>query len=256
MKKGKSGQAAVIVLLILVLIAVVILIGLQLPNSFITGNVISGDKVVGSGKVITESFDFSDFDEIEILGRGNLFITQGNNYNVRIEAEDNIMGLLNPRVEGDKLVIGERRLLFYNEKPINIYVQMPEVEEIKISGSGDIKSQNKIREDVLNVEISGSGDVEMSLNVEELETGIAGSGDFYYEGKVKEHTVSISGSGKLRGFDLQTEKTSVKISGSGNAEIYATEELDIKIFGSGNVQYKGTPKLTQSISGTGKVESR
>ncbi len=249
----KKAQTAVIVLLILILIAIGFLILTQISPQ-ITGNVISiGNREEGSGKVVSKTYALSDFKEIEVLGKGDLFITQQEDYHVRISAEDNILGLLNPRVEGDKLIIGEKRLLFKNTKPINIYVKLPDIEKAHIAGSGNIKSQNKIRGNKLEINIDGSSDVDMNLDVNELATKIAGSGNIFYKGEANSHSISIAGSGDIDSFELITQKTKIGISGSGNIETYAEKELDIRISGSGTVYYDGDAKVSQSISGLGKV---
>jgi len=202
----RKAQASVVVLLILVLIAIGFLILLQF-SPIITGNIISvGDRTQGSGRVISKTYDFSDFKEIEILGRGNLFITQQDDYSVRITAEDNILELLDPRVQGDKLIIGERRLLFTNTENINIHVSLPELERVYVAGSGDIKSQNKIKEDNLKIDIDGSGDVDMDVELNELNTRISGSGDCNYWGHSYNHNLVISGGGDINAFNLETKK--------------------------------------------------
>lgn len=252
----KKAQFAVIVLLVLVLIALAVLIVLQFSNPFITGKAIIGtDKTSGSGNVVSKTFDLSDFNEVEIRGKGDLFVSQGEEYSVRVVAEDNLFSFLNPRIEGNRLVVGERKVLFYNTEPIKIYVKMPYPENLIISGSGNINSQSQINVDRLEITISGSSKINMDLDVNELETKISGSGEADYAGKSAVHKISISGRGTVDAFELESQETDVSITGSGDVEVYANEELDIKIGGLGDVKYKGSPKITQSIAGRGKVES-
>jgi len=255
----KKGSATIIVLLVILIFLVGIMFVWQVSHyPIVTGEVVykNGEAISGSGKIISKNYELSDFKKIEILGKGNLFIKESEDYSVRIRAEDNIINLLEPRIEKDALIIGERRLLFYNKFPIDIYISVPEVEKISLSGSGNIKGENKITESELEIFVSGTSDIDLDVDVDKLRTSISGAGDAYYTGTAKEHRISIAGSGKVFGFDLNTEKTEVFIGGSGAVEVLANEKLDINIGGNGEVTYIGNPEITQKISGIGKIEPK
>jgi hypothetical protein len=249
----KKAQAAIVILLSLIFVALLIVIILQISDITITGMAISNQDSISS-EVISKTYDFKNFQEIEIRGKGELFLTQGNEYSIEIIAEEHIIKALNTRTQGNKLIIGDKVLIF-NKKPIKIYVTMPEINKINILGSGDIEAQNLITSEKLEVTISGSGDVNMDLNLDELKTKIAGSGNAYYTGQARKQTISISGSGDINAFDLITKITEINIAGSGDAKVHASEELNIKITGSGDVDYKARPRITQSVSGSGNIKS-
>jgi hypothetical protein len=86
-----------------------------------------------------------------------------------------------------------------------------------------------------------------------VESEISGSGQIYVSGSTYEHSINISGSGNIRAFPLTTQRTYVKISGSGNSEVSVEDYLDVNISGSGNVFYKGNPQINTHISGSGNV---
>jgi len=253
----KRAQTAIVVLLVLILVAMLVIIFIQLAGP-ITGRIISGvgERIYGSGTVVSRQYDLSDFKDVEIKGKGDLFIEQDDDFGVKVVAEDNILDPLNPRVEGDKLIIGDKKLFFYNTKPIKIYVSMPDVDTIRVSGSGDIKSQEQIKTKELNIIVAGASDINMNLDVEKLGTKISGSADAYYKGKVIEHDIGISGSGDIEAFDLTSERTDITISGLGDVEVDASSGLNIQISGSGTVTYQGSPQITQSISGVGKIRNQ
>src|SRR3990170_5909134 len=65
--------------------------------------------VRGSGNVVTEERDVSDFHKIHLSGIGNLIITQGEEESLTIEADDNIMPLISADVSGERLTISFKR---------------------------------------------------------------------------------------------------------------------------------------------------
>jgi len=252
-KKGQAGIAVVIILLVVVIALLVVLVGFRFNKGLraITGRTIDLEP----SELETRSYDLLGFEEIEILGRGDLHLVQGPDYDVKIKAEKNVLDILEVELKGNKLVIGERSNLLFVRKEIDIFITTPKIEVIKIFGSGDIQSKNKILSEELDIVITGDGDVDLDLEVNDLLTKIIGSGDVQYTGKVENHEISVLGSGSVKAFDLQTQNTKVGISGSGNAEVDAEDELEIRISGSGSVLYKGQPQLDQRVSGSGKVKS-
>ena len=248
-KQGRAGMVIVIILLVLILIALVALIGFQFTGS----SIITGGFISEPGIIMSQSYELSNFNGIKLLGRGDILLTQGQEYSVLIDANKEILDKLIVKVEDNNLIVDERGLFYLNADPIKIYVTMPEVERVLISGSGDILGQNKISSENLEISISGSGDVDLNLDVEKLTTRISGSGDVNYRGSAKEHNFYVSGSGELHSFDLETEVSNIRVSGSGNSEVFAIEDLDVHISGSGDVFYKGDPKISQSVSGSGNL---
>jgi hypothetical protein len=235
-------------LLLLALMAAIVLVSGCTTGRF------SANCLTGSGDVVSEDFDVSSgFESISFDGFGHLYVTQGTGHSLRIEADDNVLDNLNVRVESNTLKIGSTRC-FTGIRPVNAYVTMEDVNILSGSGSVSIVSENEISADSLRLDIDGSGKIDMELDVGELVTDIVGSGDAFLDGTAGTHTASIDGSGYVRAFGLSTEKTSIRIAGSGTVETEASQELDIVIEGSGSVFYKGDASVSQNIAGSGRVQ--
>jgi phage shock protein PspC (stress-responsive transcriptional regulator) len=210
--------------------------------------------LTGSGNVVSEERVVEGFDKVELAGSGTLVVTQGDEFHVSIEGDDNLLAYYNTEVRGQKLSIGmEPFRCVKRSSGLNVMVTMPDVEQLSLLGSGDIKSLNTLTADALDLEIAGSGTIDLAVNVTDLDTEIAGSGEAYYQGSAVNHEISIAGSGDIFAFDLVTNETSVEIAGSGDAEVHALSVLDIDIAGSGDIRYKGEPLIDQDIAGSGDI---
>ena len=62
--------------------------------------------VRGSGDVIVEERDVSDFEEILVTGAGRVIVTQGGSESLSIETDDNLMQYIETEVRGNTLEIG------------------------------------------------------------------------------------------------------------------------------------------------------
>jgi DUF4097 and DUF4098 domain-containing protein YvlB len=210
--------------------------------------------VRGSGKLVTESRDVSDFDRVSLGGSGKVILIQGETESLTIETDRNVMRYVTSEVRGGTLVLGTKSGVMVSPTRLRFTVSVQDLAGLTVSGSGDIVAE-RVDTDRLEIETSGSGQVRVdALTAEDLKVRISGSGDVELAGEVAEQEVTISGSGKYRAGDLRSETVSVTISGSGDATLWTTESLDARLTGSGSVSTYGNPRTDVSSSGSGNVK--
>ena len=226
---------------------------LLLASVLLSGCISSPNCVVGSGNVVNETRSVDSFNSIELRGSGALFLSQGPQQPLRIEAEDNILKVLTTRVESGKLIIGSDACISAT-KPIRIYATAKDILSLEVSGSGTITGESMIQADSLDLKLSGSGSMDLNLKAKTLRTEIPGSGTIQLRGAVDEQNADISGSGKIAGYNLATKRSEITISGSGVVEANVSDEIATRISGSGAVYYHGHPeRISEDISGSGVV---
>jgi putative autotransporter adhesin-like protein len=214
----------------------------------------------GSGTLISETRNVSDFDRVEIHDGGNLYLVQGDSEALEIEAEDNIMPYLTSRVVNNTLILefdDSARRSFMTTRPINYYLTMKDIRGIAISGGGDIEAREISTSD-LDTNISGGGNLDIdNLEADRLEAHISGGGDIRIKnGVVEEQDVHVSGGGKYDAPDLQSQLVTASVSGGGDLIVWAEESLNVNVSGGGSVYYYGSPTVNSSISGGGDVVQR
>jgi hypothetical protein len=211
-------------------------------------------QVRGSGDVVEETRNVSGFDTVVLKGIGNIYIEQGTTEGLRIEAEDNLIELMEIDVIGDRLEIGFRQVVNIRPtRPINFYVTMIDVESIQLLGSGNINASPLIDEEIRFV-LAGSGNISVEdIQTEILRAELPGSGNINISGTATRQEIRLMGSGDYDGRDLQSREADISIAGSGNVTVDASEQLDITIAGSGTVRYIGDPLINQNIFGSGRI---
>lgn len=209
----------------------------------------------------SEERDVPSFSEIALHVPGTLHLTQGNKQSVEVEAKPSTLDEIITEVKGRELVIrfATKNYIWksFNPGKIEIYITVPEIDKLSLSGSGDIKNDGAIKSRILDLSVSGSGDMSLDdLSSERVKTMISGSGNIILagSGKADDLSVNISGSGDYKGVDFRVKDVNVKIAGSGNAKVYAEKHLKVRVAGSGDVTYKGNPMIDQSVAGSGKVK--
>ena len=206
----------------------------------------------GEGGTVTADLNLNEFNGIKLEVDAEVFLTQGNNQSVTVEAEDNIIDVLDLDVQNNIWKI-EFDQCVRDHDDIRIFITMPNIRFLSITGSGLIRGENNFNVNNIDLRISGSGDMDLALDAANVDARISGSGKMFLEGNTEEFDFSIAGSGDYRAFDLNAERGDIEVTGSGDSEVRVNDFLDIEINGSGDVYYKGFPALDVEINGSGRV---
>jgi hypothetical protein len=212
-------------------------------------------SLVGSGVARSESREVGAFTGIVLSIPAVVEIKMGDKESIVVEADDNLVALVETVVEEGKLRIRFKdRFNLSHSRDIKVFVVARRIESLAISGSGDIRAA-ALKCDKLDANISGSGDIRIGkLECGAVRVAISGSGDCSVGGKADSLEASIAGSGDVVAGTLETRRAAVNIAGSGDAQVWAREALSISVVGSGDVAYFGDPAISKSVLGSGSVK--
>ncbi|MFH0842068.1 MAG: head GIN domain-containing protein [Bacteroidota bacterium] len=212
---------------------------------------------LAAGQTVKETRDLKGFTSVGFGVPGNLYIKIGPQFSVELEGSSGDLREVETVITGERLQIKHDNWRFDFREKVNVYVTMPELEGLGVSGSGRADIQSTVKTEDLDLSVSGSGNIYTAdLEVENLECSISGSGNMKLGGGSAADTeVSISGSGSFYGDLTKCETMEVHVSGSGNCTCNVTESLEASVSGSGNVTYSGNPRVDARVSGSGRVRT-
>jgi len=212
-----------------------------------------------TGQTVRETRNVSGFTGVSLSFSGDVFITQGNQYKVEVEADKSTMDVILTEIEGDRLVLKTKNGHWRNLGDINVYITMPEVDELSVAGSGDMICESALKSDEIDLAVSGSGSLKLArLEAREVSAEVTGSGDIVVNGSGtdgNELDATITGSGNIKAEGLPVGEAMVRITGSGSASVNVLKELETNITGSGSVLYKGNPLVNANATGSGRTRS-
>jgi hypothetical protein len=148
------------------------------------------NRIEGSGNVITEDRDVSDFDRVTLAGFGKVTIEQGNEESLTVRTDDNIMPYIRTEVKGDTLVLdftgqGERRSINPSDG-IEFDLVVKDLNRLDISGAGSVEV-NELEAEKFLADLSGAGTLDISsLIADELVVRQSGAGTVVVSGQVKQ----------------------------------------------------------------------
>ncbi len=210
----------------------------------------------GSGNVLEEERDLSSVTGVTLAMGGTLNIELGEEQQLRVEAEDNLIPYIETNIVGSMLEIGVRHgMAIHPTRPIDLYLTVPALDQVLLAGSGTIQWPEAEGQE-LSLTLSGSGAIRLGeVQVEDLRVVLSGSGDVSLSGgRVDSQWVTVSGSGAYEAEDVESATAHVDITGSGTVTISVHSHLRVTIAGSGEVRYLGDPVLDRvSITGSGSL---
>lgn len=197
------------------------------------------------------------FKRVIIKGsKGKVYLKQGDKEFLKIEADENLIGLFSATVENDTLTIEQKLHSYFSDaKTANFYITVKNLDSLSLYGRGEIVSEGPIKFERAKINVSGTGKLDLDLQGQELVVKMLGASQAKLRGKIDNQKVAINGAGTYDALDLETNETYLSLNGSSNASVNVKDDLVVKIFGSGTVKYKGKPEIEQSVSGSGTIES-
>lgn len=216
----------------------------------------SCEKITGEGPTRTEMRDRRGFSEVDMRVGGTIYIKKDSEYKLEVTAQQNILENLETNIVGNKLVLKFKDgVRVKSHEDIVIRISSPEVDGVRLSGSGNVYVTGALDQTNFWTEVSGSGNLNIeSLAVTNLDARISGSGNIKVEsGSVLEETLKIAGSGSMELTNVKGKSAFTTTTGSGSIRLQVSDRLNVSIAGSGSVYYLGNPIITTKISGSGSV---
>jgi len=217
----------------------------------------NGKKPVqGDGNIITHEIPVNIYNEIKVEGAIDVIYEAKPDEAafLKVEADDNIIPLIDIKVKGRTLNIKARESI--NPSRFTVYTNSPSLKQVESKGASNISLKGSVAGDELKIEMKGTGNFEAeNIVFEKAEFKLQGAGNMEMGGQIHKTKLEISGTGDIKASELAVDEVECKIKGSGNMEVNAIEKMSLEIGGSGTISYKGNPQITkQKIKGAGSVK--
>src|SRR5664280_682384 len=161
--------------------------------------------VYGNRNVVKKERTAGQFNSVKVSTGIDLYLTQGDNMSISVEADENLHEYIITEIKGDVLYIRHEDNINVREaERERVYVTMKDIKSLHTSSAGDIVGQTPIKTDNLELDASSAGD--------------------------------------LYAYNLKAREADVSASSAGDADVFVTEKLTARASSAGDVNYKGDPK--------------
>ncbi|MBX2969611.1 MAG: DUF2807 domain-containing protein [Cyclobacteriaceae bacterium] len=237
-------------------------------KNFIATLLIACLSLTAVAQVTKKTLELPEFKAIYNNSNYTVYLKQTNKQEINVEALTEIYELTNIFVENGILMINIDRKPENPNKSIwakiddiklnptmKLYISVKNVTDLQVNGAGKIISENSLAAPTLNISIGGSGSMDLDIKGDQVKAEVSGSGKMGIKGYASNLDGVVSGSGAINAFNCPLEKATVKVSGTGLAELNVTDTIVATVVGSGSVKHKGNTKnATKKIYGSGSVD--
>lgn len=207
----------------------------------LTGFVL-GQHIRGNGNIDRETRSVSGFEGLSASGIFDVTYRQSPNYRVEIITDENIMPLVETKVENGVLKLrlkkGTRKITKLEAK-----ISGPYLTSLNLSGAAEFEMASELETGELKLNMSGAAEANIPyLLANNLELTLSGSSELTIEdGKIDEAKANLSGASEYTASGNKTDSFHVVASGASEARVWVVDDLVVNASGASDVYCKGTP---------------
>jgi phage shock protein PspC (stress-responsive transcriptional regulator) len=202
----------------------------------------------------SKSFDYDNFNKVEVSSAFKVRVFQDNSYSVRVTGPEKQVRNIKMGREGKTLVVKHKKRItarMWNERA-TIHIGMPSLTYFNASGACEGTIDGFDGEE-LELEIEGKSDFVVNGNSSHMIANVDGLSSLILRGSAKRLTAEVSGSSSLDSYELDAQRVTVKVSGASKAKVQADKDLDISASGASRVDYRGKADVRIDKGGASKV---
>ena len=233
-------------------IAILLLLVITTTSCMFDGFGIKGNRnVVSEDRKIT-----AEFTEIKVSQGITVFLTQGNQTDLHVEADENIIDLLVTEVEGNTLKVYFDKNVS-RAKARNVYVTADELTSLKSTSGSDIRSEGTIRAKNLKLSTNSGAELNLAISATSVDCSSSSGAHAKLSGTTESFDGSASSGSSIDADNLTSKTAKAGVSSGADISIHASEELDARASSGGHISFEGNPTvLNKSKSSGGSISKR
>lgn len=210
----------------------------------------SGKK--GNGIVTNETREITgEFTMVSASEGLDVYVTDGDEFEITVEADENIIDLIATDIKNDKLRIHAIENIGRATK--KIFVTLPEITGLQSSSGANLSTENIIHTDKLDIDASSGAMLQIELVANEVEIDASSGANLNLSGDTNTLYIDASSGANINAKKLISKVCKAGASSGGNLSVNVSEALTADASSGGNISYSGEAKVTKKKSVSGSV---
>ena len=203
----------------------------------------------------SEIRNVKNFHAIKVSTGIDLYITMGDEESVRLEADDDIIDNIKTEVKDGTLhIYMKQKNSWFNwgfSKPRKVYVKVKELDRIDASSGSDVKSENTLKGERMEIEASSGSDVDLDLYYKTVSLSSSSGSDARLTGKAKTLIAEASSGSDINTRELKAAICKLKASSGSDISASVSDELYAKASSGADIRYFGNPSIKDTNESSG-----
>ncbi len=211
-----------------------------------------GSGVKGNGVVVEESRPISEeFTAVTASEGLDVFVSQGPEFGIRVEADENVIELIGTDIRDGKLKVHAIKNIGRATK--NIYVTLPEVTALHASSGAGLEVRGSLETDKIHLDASSGADLHADLVADEVEVDCSSGADIRISGRANLMYADASSGSDIKAQDLEVKVCHANASSGADIKVLVTESLMADASSGADIHYSGDARVETKKSASGSV---
>ena len=212
-------------------------------------------------KTITKNYNFDSVKSIDAGSIYDIQIIKGNEKGVKIICDQAYEEYLEVKYHMGELSLAMKpnmKMIKGNNAGIKVYLQMPTIEDIDLSGAAKIKTIGNFKTKELDIELSGATTIEgLDISGQELSIDCSGASKLKISGDFSQIDVEASGASSIT-MVSNSKELDIEISGASNMTVTGNHTYtEASCSGASNLQLEGsTDYIKAATSGASSIKAQ
>lgn len=215
-----------------------------------------GEGERGNGDVQTEDRTVTEAFTVVKASEGlDVYVMQESPASIRVEADENIMGLIRTDIKNGTLRIHTEKSIGRATK--KIYVSLPTITKLSASSGSDLIGKSTIKADIIELDASSGADLIVTVNANEVDADASSGSDIRVSGKAERLVADASSGSDIKAAELEVKKCTASASSGADISVNATESLTADANSGADIRYRGNPEnVSKNKSMSGSVSKQ
>ncbi|MDP2685983.1 MAG: head GIN domain-containing protein [Aequorivita sp.] len=219
-------------------------IGLSLLLSACNFNINTGEN--GNGNVVTQERNVTeDFTEVRGSAGLDVYLTQGDENKIVVEADENLQQYIEADIEEGKLHITTSENIG-RSKAKKVYVTYKELNTVEASSGADVTGNSVIKSENISLKSSSGAQLNVEIFAKNLTAKTSSGADIIVSGKASSLKADASSGSELNAKELLVLECNAEASSGAEVTVNVKDNLETNVSSGGEVNYYGNPVSVNS----------
>jgi hypothetical protein len=206
--------------------------------------------------VITQKREAGRFTKLSVSSGIEVELRKGPE-SIRVEADDNLMELVETVVENGTLRIGVKDHSNLNDVHIKVFVTANEIEFIHASSASSVEVKDKLSSNgSIRLEASSAASITTDVEAPEVHADASSASEIKVSGRTRTFHANSSSASTIKAFELLSENTVVEASSGSSADVFASVSVEATASSGSDIDYKGAASLVKKEESSGGSVSK
>jgi hypothetical protein len=200
----------------------------------------------GNGNVVTQERDVSeDFDQVKGSAGLDVYLTQGEENKIVVEADENLLQYIETDVENGKLHITTSENIGRSEAK-KVHVTYKELNTIEASSGADVVGKSVVKSKNLSLKSSSGADLTLEVFSKDITAKSSSGSNMTLSGKASSLKADASSGSELNAKKLLVLNCNAEASSGAEVTVNVKERLETHSSSGGDINYYGNPVSVNS----------